>query len=305
VDLVSDPRFARNVRNVVVEFGGAAAQPIVDRFVDGEAVSYPELRKVWTEVVGWVPSVLSLGYMRFYAAVRAANFGLPPEQRIRVWLGEPGIDWSTVQTREALKPLLDARDSHPADLIKNRILAKGEKAVVIYGTGHFLRGGFYNAQSGSYLPSLLDLIEKDDPGSLFLVVPYAGSTDAACADDFESLCADWPTPALVQPIKGTRFQDILMRPEFRDFDMNPREDKKIAETQARLIDTLKGATADALLYLGPSLGLTESPVDPSIYLDLDFFNEANRRAKLLVQQSTSFSEAIGMGTPIPQFIKPR
>lgn len=57
-DLVSDPRFARDVRNVVVEFGGAAAQPIVDRFVAGEAVPYPELRRVWTDVVGWLPTVL-------------------------------------------------------------------------------------------------------------------------------------------------------------------------------------------------------------------------------------------------------
>ena len=228
-----------NVRNVVVEFGGAAAQPLVDRFVDGEAVPYQELRKVWTEVVGWVPTVWSLGYMRFYAAVRAANLALPPEQRIRIWLGEPDIDWSTVQTREALEPLLAARDSHPANLIKNRILAKGEKAVVIYGTGHFLRGGFYDAKDGSYPPSLIDLIEKDDPGSLFLVVPYAGFTDAACINEFESLCGDWPTPALVQPIKGTRLQNILMRPEFRVFDVKPHEDEKISEVQARLVNTVR------------------------------------------------------------------
>jgi hypothetical protein len=82
VDLVSDPRFARDVRNVVVEFGVAASQSIVDRHVAGEAVGYKELRKVWTEVVGWVPTVLDLGLIRFYSAVRAANLRLPPEQRI-------------------------------------------------------------------------------------------------------------------------------------------------------------------------------------------------------------------------------
>src|ERR1700743_2706123 len=36
--LVRDPRFAKEVGNVVVEFGGAAAQPIIDRYVNGEPV---------------------------------------------------------------------------------------------------------------------------------------------------------------------------------------------------------------------------------------------------------------------------
>ena len=64
-------------------------------------------------------------------------------------------------------------------------------------------------------------------------------------------------------------------------------------------------TADALLYLGPAIGLTQSPVDPSLYLDLDFLNEASRRAELLVQQSISLTEAIETGVPVPQFIQPR
>lgn len=34
--LIRDPRFARDVGNVVVEFGGAAHQDIIDRYVAGE-----------------------------------------------------------------------------------------------------------------------------------------------------------------------------------------------------------------------------------------------------------------------------
>src|SRR5690348_15600261 len=45
--LIRDPRFARDVGNVVVEFGGAAHQDIIDRYVAGEDVPYLELRKVW------------------------------------------------------------------------------------------------------------------------------------------------------------------------------------------------------------------------------------------------------------------
>ena len=44
--VVRDPRFAREVRNVVVEFGASSQQAVIDRYVAGEAVPYAELRKV-------------------------------------------------------------------------------------------------------------------------------------------------------------------------------------------------------------------------------------------------------------------
>src|SRR5215472_191563 len=83
--LVRDPRFAENVSNVIVEFGGEASQGIIDRYVAGEDVPLKELRRVWTQTAGWVPGPTSLGYINFFANVRAANRGLAPEHRIKVW----------------------------------------------------------------------------------------------------------------------------------------------------------------------------------------------------------------------------
>ncbi len=45
------------------------------------------------------------------------------------------------------------------------------------------------------------------------------------------------------------------------------------------IDILSGAKADAILYLGPPQSLTESPLDSSVYLDLDYFKELSRRSQ--------------------------
>src|SRR5580704_13775727 len=91
--LVRDPRFAREVGNVVVEFGGAAHQDIIDRYLNGEDISFSDLRKVWTDVVGFnIP--YALGYVNFFVQVREVNRTLPPKQRIHVWLGEPPINWS-------------------------------------------------------------------------------------------------------------------------------------------------------------------------------------------------------------------
>jgi hypothetical protein len=60
--LVRDPRFPTEAGNVVVEFGGAAHQDILDRYLNGQRVSYADLRKVWTDVAGWIPTVTGLGY---------------------------------------------------------------------------------------------------------------------------------------------------------------------------------------------------------------------------------------------------
>jgi hypothetical protein len=75
VSLISDPRFAKEIGNVVVEFGNASQQKTLDRYVDGEDVSYAELRRVWgdTSYVGWFPTVTALGYVNFYAAVLAPD----------------------------------------------------------------------------------------------------------------------------------------------------------------------------------------------------------------------------------------
>src|SRR5690606_3701319 len=92
--LVRDPRFARDVRNLVVEFGASSHQPVIDRYLAGESVPYVELRKIWNDTVGWVPPPAMVGFVKFFAAVREVNKAQPADRRIKVWLGEPPLDWS-------------------------------------------------------------------------------------------------------------------------------------------------------------------------------------------------------------------
>src|SRR6185312_17216434 len=74
--LVQDPRFAAEVGNIILEIGSASKQAIVDRYVNGEHVPYPELRQVWADAVG--ATFTSIGSIRLYAAIREANAKLPP-----------------------------------------------------------------------------------------------------------------------------------------------------------------------------------------------------------------------------------
>jgi len=260
--LIRDPRFASEVGNLVVEFGGAAHQDIIDRYINGESVRYEELRKVWTDMVGWEAPASQM-YSNVFATVRAVNARLPAAKRIHVWLGEPPIDWARLHSFDDLDPAMRQRDTYPAGLINREILARGDRALVIYGPPHFLFSPFGH--------SMRDLIEQAHPGSSYLVVPYAGYGSAACARQVESRARTWASPSLVTPIAGTWLAHTMVQcangPEFRAPDPAQAARAKVA---------LSGASADALLYLGPGATLTHDAADQSLYLDPQYAAEWNR-----------------------------
>jgi hypothetical protein len=130
--LIRDPRFAKDVGNILVEFGDASQQETIDRYVAGEDIPYTQLRKVWTDTVGWIPTVTALGFINFYAEVRAANLTLPSSQRIHVWLGDPPVDWSKIRTKADLSQipssdtlLRSSCRSHPISAIAGSVPRPG------------------------------------------------------------------------------------------------------------------------------------------------------------------------------------
>ena len=124
----------------MVEFGGAAAQNVIDHFTNGEDVPFAELRHIWADVVGWVPGPFHLGYVNFFATVRAANEKLPRNKRVRVWLGEPEIDRTKIHSYQDLQPYLARRDDNVCRIIGEEILQKQKKTLLIVGTGHLFNG---------------------------------------------------------------------------------------------------------------------------------------------------------------------
>lgn len=299
--LVRDPRFARDVGNVVVEFGGAAHQDIIDRYVAGEDVPYAELRKVWLDVVGWNPAVPALGYLNFYAQVRLVNLALPPEDRIHVWLGEPKIDWSQITTKADWQPLVAQRDHYAAEVINKNILAKKKKALVIYGEQHFtdpvspaVAAKLIAAGWDPY--SLKALVEKDHPHAFFVVLTYTGFEQKPCAADFEQSLQSWPKPALATPVRGT-FLENRLRASANCFVEAPGgyhfpsalTATEAAQATAKAEDLGAGIGGDALLYLGPASSLSYSPNIPDTYLDLDTRREIAKHYRIITGQQLPVS----------------
>jgi hypothetical protein len=278
--LVRDPRFAANIGNIVVEFGGESYQGTIDRYVAGEDVPIDELRRVWTETPGWVPGAMRLGYINVFANIRAANLQLPPERRIKVWLGEPKIDWSKINTFPDLQPYLEQRDPNYFRIIRDEILEKHKKALLIIGTGHIFGPAW-----------LRIMFDKAYPNTLATVVPFTGYLEADCNAKVVERAKGWPVPATVAPVAGWLKAELqLPKCSYLDAesiaqirktptDKLPPNILSAEELLHGYIAGASGEDADAILYLGPPDTFTESSYDPAIYLDQNYFKEEDRRLR--------------------------
>ena len=125
----------------MLETGNSRYQPLVERFVNGEAVDQAALEQVWLDTTQQqaaarkIPEALTL--------IRRLNSSRPREQRLRVLVGEPPIEWERMKTADDLRtweqqPQSD-RDWFGADLVRREVLAKKRRALLLYGAGHCFR----------------------------------------------------------------------------------------------------------------------------------------------------------------------
>jgi hypothetical protein len=254
LSLIRDPRFAATVNDIVVEFGNARYQERMDRFVRGEDVAEDSLREVWQNTtipnIGWDRPI----YEEFFRAVRTVNASLPSARRLRVLLGDPPIDWSTVRTTDDLMKWMNDRDTYPADLIRREVLAKQRRALLIYGGGHFPR-----IDPGT----LVSLVEKASNTRVFTVWTDT-DTDLPA---LQANVATWAAPSLVL------LRDTLLGTAPFTTIFPVRGDQLRA---MRIEDQF-----DAWLYLGPRSSLKTSPLAPAHCLDAAYMEMRTSRMKLL------------------------
>lgn len=322
--LVRDPRFVEQVANVVVEFGGSAAQDIIDRYVNGENVPFAELRHVWTDVAGWLPGPFNLGYINFFANVRAANLKLSTEHRIKVWLGDPAVDWTKINSFQDIQPYVSRRDESIFRIISDEILKKQKKTLLIIGSGHLVGPDFGPGNSRR----LRAAFAEANPDAMAVVSPFTGYIEPECNAKVVARAKDWPVPAVVGPIRDTWLKSELELPgcnyippeqveQIRKMFApapppgpswtEPGKPPTAADMIATQISMQSGAESDAILYLGPPDALTQSPIDPSIYLDPDYFKEMNRRAQCCVPASYSLNwdQILQRNSVVPRKFQPR
>jgi outer membrane protein OmpA-like peptidoglycan-associated protein len=159
--LIRHPGFAGTVTDIVIECGNARYQAVADRYFSGQVVQRDELRRIWenTTIVSGVWQLPM--YEDILADIRAVNLTRPADQRIRVLLGDPPIDWATVRG-PADEDMNDWRDAHFAWVVEEQVLKKGRRALLWIGGAHISRGVI--------LPdSLIHLLDRRFPNRTHVV----------------------------------------------------------------------------------------------------------------------------------------
>jgi hypothetical protein len=256
--LIHHPTFPTTVQDVVVEFGNARYQPLIDRFIAGEPIANWELRPVWRDFVGSPCGGFDAPiYEQFFRTVRAVNRTLPAPQRIRVLLGDPPVDWRTVASHTAGMEWVGQRNTHYAQLVEREVLQQGRRALLIAGTFHFIRGGWNEVL----------LLEEHYPQSTYVIVPHTGF--AALNRELEAQLLPWPIPSLL-PLAGTWIGNLAASVLFPHY--------------AGASDVFSDL-ADGYLYLGPRASLTVSQPNPALYRgDSNWLAEIERRHLLMFEQ---------------------
>jgi hypothetical protein len=261
IAVVHHPDFAKKVRSIVVEFGSTTEQSTLDRYIRGEDVAIAQMERVWrtTRQFNFRPAgepVDGQFYIALFSAVRDVNSKLPADARIRVFGGDPGPGDNR------------SRETAAVSVLKEEVLQKHGKALVIYGAAHF-----YRTLPSDYLSTLgadigiATMLEIDYPGRTFVVIPVGGPRDlppgvaAAVAnpdyDKFDRALKTRMRPVLV-PLQRLPFRDFTVE-EFLGSTVLTCRGAGGCRSVFQGSTLALGQMADACLYVGGGADADTSP----------------------------------------------
>jgi hypothetical protein len=272
--LIRDPRFSATVDDIVIEFGNARYQNVVDRFVRGDRVPPDSLAQVWqnTTIANEIPVDAE-----FFDVVRTVNATLPRGRQLRVLLGDPPIDWSVVRDRADHYRWLALRDSYPAALIQVEVLAKQRRALLVYGQLHFQRQNMMsNFDMHDWrMQTIVSLLERATSAKVFTIWNLDDQLAAVQPD-----ASSWRAPSLAI-LRGTTLgaADMSvftpMRARFTFQGETPVQVPRDQWRSLRAEDQL-----DAVLYLGPRSEMRQAPLSATFCADPRYIEERLRRIAL-------------------------
>jgi hypothetical protein len=275
--LLADQRIQDAVDDIVVEFGNALYQDVIDRFVAGAMVNDNDLRAVWRNTTQspletWDSPI----YERFYRMVRAINWARPAGRQLRVHLGDPPIDWPKMRTPPDVQVFFQQRDAHMASVISHAVVGKKRRALFLAGAGHVA-----HASAAQAIQSAVALLECQTADRVYVAAVALGA-DAALARHGVAL----PRGSMVRAAGTWLAAEDAATLQGGGNAVAPARSmafpgSKHPPTQAPPPAPLRfGELYDALLYLGELKRLTLSYWNPAIFLDPGYWAELERRRRL-------------------------
>lgn len=245
IAMVRLPDFAKRVGSIVVEFASTTEQATLDRYIQGGNVSKSQLARVWQTTTQAANGIWDQPiYAEFLAAVREVNAKLPAGARIRVLGGDPGPG----DTR--------SREAAAIAVLKDQVLEKHGKALLIYGAGHFYLKlpSAYQASLGQDT-GIARQLDLEFPGRTLSVIPVGwldrpGAVKQDVEPDFGKFDRALRTP--VRPVLLS-----LQRLPFRDLTAE--------EFLGRTVTSCRGGRGCVSIFRGSSITLGQI-ADACIYV---------------------------------------
>jgi hypothetical protein len=254
--LIRDPRLAGVLNDIVVEFGNARYQDLMDRFISGEAVADADLRHAWQDTTQIEEEWDLPIYEEFFRAVRDVNTSRRSDQRLRVLLGDPPIDWSAVRSGDDLKTW--DRDGHAVTVIRREVLARKRRGLIIYGDQHLARKNTRLDAADDWANGIVARLEKDGSARVFNVHTDTRLDMAVIQEDI----ATWPRPSLAM-LRGTALGQRVME---------PGPNRKPVQMHEQF---------DAIMYLGSPATMTIATLAPALCADESYVAMRSGRLTLL------------------------
>ncbi len=271
-ELVVKPEFSERVNHIVVEFGNAKYQSVLDDYLLGGEVSEEQLNSVLRGALyfmAWTPDV----YRDFFEAIKQRNKALPQSMKIRVHLAEAPFDWSGMQDVKVWKQAASHKTDHFYQIAAERI-KNNEKALMIFGAFHLVNAPKAYVEKSTQLDwPLATRLEQAFPDSIYSIWPM---TDPEVVKTFSKV----KTPAILDVQQGAM-------QELRLIDFLPKARYKLAEMGK--MDAQVGELFDAFLYLGENQRTMTLPRD--VMADRAWVEEMQRRVDLIGgKMQTRFNE---------------
>lgn len=271
LSVVRSPRFPEKANDIVIEFGNARYQPVLDRYISGKRVDPRELRRVWADTTAVNGIWDAPMYRQFLEGVRERNRALG-SRKLRVVACDPPIDWNRVQTLADAAPFLD-RDRFCAGAIEREVLSKGRRALVIMGDAHLYRRRI----TGEPATNVVTSIESRRPGAVFVIATHIGQfRDSA---QIETLLQSHTAPSL-SALPATSLGALAAVPPRPPTRTRVGGGVTKSETVSIATPPRLDEVADALLHLGPKTLFTRSVPAPDAFRPEDLA-ELERRHQLL------------------------
>jgi hypothetical protein len=256
IALIRHPDFVKKVRTIVIEWGSGSEQSTLDRYIRGENVPRAQLERVWkTTELG----ANGLGehpvYTDFLRAIREVNSKLPADARVRVLAGDPR------------NPEIAA-----FSVLKEQVLQRHGKALLIYGGAHFFLTGpaEYLASFGDNV-GLARRLDIDYPGRWLSVIPIGALARPSAVKEAD-----------IEPDyqKFDRALTTQLRPVLVSLQRSPFRDLTAQEFLGRTLTTCRPPGGCRSVFKGSTLTLGQM-ADVGVYVGRDADVAAQpRRARL-------------------------